>query len=64
MSFSYYLGIIVECFSGTGQSVIARIQRHIRNLVHSEPCQTSKMDFLARILYTFQPLSTFEKSAI
>ena len=32
-SFSYYLGIIVNCFLGKGQCIIARIQRRIQNPV-------------------------------
>ena len=32
-SFSYYLGIIVNCFLGKGQRIITRIQRRIQNPV-------------------------------
>ena len=48
--------IILECFSGIGQCIIARIQRHIQN-----PVKRLRWIFLRKYVTTF---SAFEKSAI
>ena len=65
ISFSYYLGIIAECFSGIGQCIIVRITSPCYNTeAYSEPCQMSKMDLFAKILNIFESLFGFEKSVI
>ena len=48
--------IILECFSGIGQCIIARIQRHIQN-----PVKRLRWIFLRKYVTTF---NAFEKSAI
>ena len=53
------LGITLKCFSFIGQCMIARLQRRIEN-----PAKHLRWIFFAKILTSFQPLSTSEKTAI